>query len=162
MTSNERLLELRRQRDFLRGPEFRTSVQGRRDILSVIVPLLNFNEVYYSNAVPVADVLGRPGFSSNFYDHAYAQMDSIVSQAINELECGVIPPSASTALVPTAKLTDEHGLLWFWHHCSWRVRWWLIAKAGLASAVVFAIGFCLGRVNFFVQLWQLWHRAMTP
>ena len=162
MTNDDRLLELRRQRDFLRGPEFRTSVQARRDILSLIVPLLNFNEVYYSNAVPVADVLGRPGFSSNLYDHAYAQMDSIVSQAINELECGVTPAPAPTALVPTAKLTDEHGLLWFWHHCSWRVRWWLIAKAILAFAAIFAVGFCLGRVNFFVQLWQLWHRAMTP
>ena len=68
MTSDERLLELRRQRDFLRGPEFHTSVQARRDILSLIVPLLNFNDVYYSNAVPVADVLGRPGFSSDGLD----------------------------------------------------------------------------------------------
>jgi hypothetical protein len=136
-------------------------MQARRDVLSLIVPLLNFNEVYYSNAVPIADVLGRPGFSSNYYDHAYAQMDSIVSQAINELGCGVTPP-ASTALVATAKLTDEHGLLWFWHHCSWRIRWWLVAKAVLVSAAVFAVGFCLGRINFFVQLWQLWHNAITP
>ncbi|MGB8472552.1 MAG: hypothetical protein WCE61_00550 [Candidatus Acidiferrum sp.] len=162
MTNDDRLLELRRQRDFLRGPEFRTSVQARRDILSIIVPLLNFNEVYYSNAVPVADVLGRPGFSSSFYDQAHAQMDSIVGQAINELECGLTPAAGEMALVPTSKLTDQHGLLWFWHHCSWRVRWWLIAKAVLVSAVIFAVGFCLGRVDFFVQLWQLWHRAMSP
>src|SRR5438876_3240500 len=121
MTNDDRLLELRRQRELLRGREFRTSIQGRRDILSTIVPLLNFNEVHYSNAVPIADVLGRPGFSPSFYDHAHAQIDSIVSQAINELECGVTPAPPSTALVPTAKLTDEHGLLWFWHHCSWRV-----------------------------------------
>ena len=162
MTNDDRLVELRRQRDFLRGPEFRTSVQARRDILSVIVPLLNFNHVYYSNAVPIADVLGRPGFSSSFYDQAHAQIDSIISQAINELECGLTPAPADTPLVPTAKLTDEHGFLWFWHHCSWRVRWWLVAKITLASAVIFGVGFCLGRVNFFVQLWQLWHRAMTP
>src|SRR5437016_9016807 len=101
MTNEDRLLELRRQRDLLRGPEFRTSVQGRRDILSAIVPLLNFNEVYYSNAVPVADVLGRPGFSSSFYEHAFAQMDSIVSQAINELEHGATPAIAPVGLVPT-------------------------------------------------------------
>jgi len=31
MTNDDRLVELRRQRDFLRGPEFRTSVQARRD-----------------------------------------------------------------------------------------------------------------------------------
>jgi hypothetical protein len=162
MTNDERLLELRRQREFLRGPEFRISLQGRRDILSTIVPLLNFNEVYYSNAVPVADVLGRPGFSSGFYDHAYAQMDSIVSQAITELERGVRPAPASPALVPTAKLTDEHGLLWFWHHCSWRVRWWLIAKAVFVSALILAVGFGLGRTNFFVQVWQLFRQAMDP
>src|SRR6266536_1744697 len=66
MTNDDRLLELRRQRDFLRAPDFRTSMQTRRDVLSLIVPLLNFNEVYYSNAVPIADVLGRPGFSSNY------------------------------------------------------------------------------------------------
>jgi len=155
-------MELRRQRDFLRGPFRTSSPQARRDILSIIVPLLNFNEVYYSNAVPIADVLGRPGFSSNFYDHAYAQIDSILSQAINELECGVAPAPTSTALVSTAKLTDEHGLLWFWHHCSWRVRWWLIAKVVLAASVVFAVGFGLGRINFFVQLWQLCKQAMAP
>jgi hypothetical protein len=162
MTNDDRLLELRRQRDFLRGPGFRTSLQARRDSLSLIVPLLNFNEVYYSNAMRIADALSRPGFSSTFYDQAYAQMDSILSQAINELECGVTPTPASTSLVPTPKLTDAHGMLWFWHHCSWRVRWWLVAKVTLAAGVVFAAGFGLGRINFFVQLWQLCRRAMAP
>lgn len=112
MTNDDRLLELRRQRDFLRGPEFRTSVQARRDILSIIVPLLNFNDLYYSNAVPLADVLGRPGFSSTFYDHAHAQIDSIVSQAINELECGLTAASPpEMPLVPTAN--NETGVKWW-------------------------------------------------
>jgi hypothetical protein len=111
VTKDKRLHELRRQRDLLRGPEFRTSVEARRDVLSAIVPLLNFNEFYYSNAVPIADVLGRPGFSPNFYDHAYAQMDSIVSQAINELERGLTPaPSATPKPQPiTAKEKDERS-----------------------------------------------------
>jgi len=112
MTNDERLIKLRRQRDFLRGPEFRTSVQARRDILSVIVPLLNFNDVYYSNAVPVADVLGRPGFSSTFYDQVHAQIDSIVSQAINELEFGLTPASPpEKPLVPTDN--NETGTKWW-------------------------------------------------
>ena len=164
MTNDERLLELRRQRDFLRAPQFRiSSPQTRRDILSLILPLLNFNEVYYSNAMPVVDILGRPGLSSSRYNHAFAQIDSIVSQAINELECGVTPAPASTSpLVPTAKLTDEQGLLWFWHHCSLRVRWWLVAKAVGVAGVIFAVGFGLGRTNFFVQLWQLWRQAIAP
>src|SRR5262249_12596133 len=75
-------------------------------ILSVIVPLLNFNDVYYSNAVPIADVLGRPGFSSNFYDHDFAQIDSIVSQAINELERG-LTRSPSAKPTPEAVATAE-------------------------------------------------------
>jgi hypothetical protein len=102
MTNNERLLELQRQRDFLRGPFRTSSPRTRRDVLSVILPLLNFNEAYYSNAMPVADILGRPGLSSRLYSQAFAQIDSLVSQAINELECGVTPAPA------TAKLTDEH------------------------------------------------------
>lgn len=162
MTNDERLAELRRQHSLLRSPQFRISVQGRRDILSAIVPLLNFNDTYYANAVPIADVLGRPGFSSNFYDQAFAQIDSIVSQAIAELQHGITVTKELQALVPTAKLTDEHGLVWFWHHCSWRVRWWLIAKAVIAAAVLIGIGFGLGRINFFVQVWQLWQKAGRP
>jgi hypothetical protein len=111
MTKEHRLLELRRQRDLLRAPEFRTSLQSRRDTLSLVVPLLNFNEVYYANAVPIADVLGRSGFSPSFYDQAHAQIDSIVSQAINELERGLTPAPADAPLVPTTKLTDEHGVV---------------------------------------------------
>src|SRR5438105_3179198 len=152
MNPNDRLIELQRQRDFLHSAEFHKSIQSRRDILSAIVPLLNFNDVYYSKALPVADVLGRPGFSTAFYEQHFAQMDSIVSQAIAELEHGITPVSPSPAL----ELTDEHGLLWFWHHCSWRVRWWLIAKAIAAVSVLLGIGFTLGRINFFVQVWKLW------
>jgi len=101
ITKDDRLLELQRQRNLLRAPEFRTSVQSHRDILSAIVPLLNFNDVYYSNAFPIADVLSRPNFSSRAYDQAYAQIDSIVSQAIAELEHGITPTPPSRGLVST-------------------------------------------------------------
>jgi len=156
MTNDDRLLELRRQRDFLRGREFRTSIQGRRDILAVVVPLLNFNETYYANAMPAADILGRPGLSSNLYNHAFAQVDSMVSQAITELEHGITPEPTAVALVATPQLTDEHGLLWFWHHCSWKVRWWLIAKGIVVACLLMTAGFALGRINFFVEVWKLW------
>ena len=157
MTNEERLHQLRRQRGFLRGREFRTSIQGRRDILAVVVPLLNFSETYYANAMEAADILGRPGFSSNLYDHAYAQVDSIVSQALNELELAITPSaSAPVVLVPTPELTEEHGILWFWHHCSWQVRWWLIAKVVVVAGLLVSAGFALGRINFFVEVWKLW------
>jgi hypothetical protein len=158
VTNEDRVLELRRQRDFLRGREFRTSIQARRDILAVIVPLLNFNDTYYGNAMPAADILGRPGLSSNLYEHAFAQVDSLVGQAVNELELAITPTAQAGGLVSTPGLTDEHGVLWFWHHCSWRVRWWLIAKAFVTAAVIMGAGFALGRINFFVEVWKLWKR----
>jgi len=90
-------------------------------ILSVIVPPAQLQSRLLLERCSYADVLGRPGFSSSFYDQAHAQIDSIILKAINELERGLTPAPADTPLVPTAKLTDEHGFLWFWHHCSWRV-----------------------------------------
>ena len=155
MTNDERLAELRRQRDFLRTREFRT-IQGRRDTLAVVVPLLNFNETYYANVMPAADILGRPGLSNNLYEHAFAQVDSLVGQAITELEHGLTPASSPVGLVPTATLSDENGLLWFWHHCSWKVKWWLIAKGIVMACFLLAAGFALGRINFFVEVWKLW------
>jgi hypothetical protein len=147
MTNDDRLLELRRQRDFLRGPEFRTSVQARRDILSVIVPLLNFNDVYYSNAVPVADVLGRPGFSSTFYDHAHAQIDSIVSQAINELEYGLTPASSpEMPLVPADN--NETGAKWW-------LRYVVVPIIGGGGIVAIIVALLSGRPkldNFPLQI----------
>lgn len=157
MTNENRLLELKRQRDFLRSPTFRMEpVQVRRDTLSVIVPLLNFNPVYYENALPVADILGRPHFSGTMYDHAFAQIDTLVGQAINELELGVVPQPVVVGLVPTASLTDEHGILWFWHHCTYTTKWWLAAKAIVVIGSIFGAGFAVGRLNFFVQAWKLW------
>lgn len=90
MTGAERLETLRHLKEEMRHSEFRTSIQKRRDCLSKIVPLLNFNNVYYGNALPIADILGRPGFTSNMYEHAFARMDLIIGQAITELDQGQV------------------------------------------------------------------------
>ena len=126
MTNDNRLVQLKQQRELLRGPEFRTSVQARRDILSAIVPLLNFNDFYYSSAVPIADVLGRPGFSSNFYDQAFAQIDSIVNQAINELEQGLTRAPSTQEAVATAEIREKSHPI-------------LVALVGAAGLVIVAL-----------------------
>jgi hypothetical protein len=149
------VLELKRQRDFIRTREFR-AIQTRRDTLALIVPLLNFNETYHAHAMSAADILGRIGLSSNLYEHAFAQIDSLVSQGIAELEHGLTQTSDPVGLVPGPELTDEHGVLWFWHHCSWSVRWGLVAKIIVVAGGLLATGFALGRINFFVEVWKLW------
>ncbi|MBI3415092.1 MAG: hypothetical protein HY043_07200 [Verrucomicrobia bacterium] len=91
MTNTQRLETLKKLREALRDSAFRTSIQFRQECLEQILPLLNFNGFYYSNAIPVADILSRPGFSSMRYDHAFARMDSLIGQAIAELEHGLTP-----------------------------------------------------------------------
>ena len=91
MTNAKRLEALKRLKEEMRQPLFRTSIQKRRDCLSQIVPLLNFADVYYENAMPIADILGRPGFSSNMYEQSFARMDYLIGQAITELEDDLTP-----------------------------------------------------------------------
>lgn len=91
MNNTERLKTLKRLKEELRAPSFRESNEARRDCLAQIVPMLNFNELLYDNAMPVADILGRPGFTSSMYEHAFARIDSLVGQAIAELEHSLTP-----------------------------------------------------------------------
>lgn len=86
MTSEKRLESLKRLKEEMKRDSFRTSIQQRRDCLSRIVPLLDFNNLYYENAFSVADILGRPGFTNNMYVQAFARIDNLVGQAIAELE----------------------------------------------------------------------------
>src|SRR6266705_3736283 len=113
MTNGQRLEKLRRLKETLRDSSFRSSIQARRDCLAQIVPLLNFSEVYYANAVPIADFLGRPGFSSNMYEQTFARMDSLVGQAIVELEHDLTPqiPPADGQATPIIQITGNVGIL---------------------------------------------------
>lgn len=97
MTPSIRKKRLERLKKKLRDDDFRyLKIEKRRDLLAQIVPLLNFNDVYYSNVVPIADILGRPSFSVSMYESCLAQIDSIISQAIVELGLNITPAIYTT------------------------------------------------------------------
>jgi len=141
----------------MRQPSFRGSIQSRRDCLSRIVPLLNFNEVYYSNAIEVSDILGRPDFSGMKYEHAFARMDSMVGQAITELEHGLTPMPEPNPKVKF-ELTDEHGVWWFFWHSKSRTQLKFLAVLGS----VFLVGLGLGSNQFFMRLYNLTRSSTAP
>ncbi len=68
----------------------------------------------------------------------------------------VQPPRTWVAGAP---LETEHGLLWFWHHCHYRVRWILIGAAASIAASIFFAGFAAGRTNLFVRLFDVFHET---
>jgi len=57
MINAERAAELKRLRGCLGSNTFRTNLRFRRETLGQIVPLLNFNNVYHTNALQFADTL---------------------------------------------------------------------------------------------------------
>ena len=115
MTKDQRLEALKRLKEEMRQSSFRSSIQNRRDCLSQIIPLLNFNDVYYKSAMPIADILGRPGFTSRMYENTFAQMDYLIGQAITELGHDLTPQpageiqvaDAADSMNPTTMPTEE-------------------------------------------------------
>ena len=105
MNNEERLEVLKRMKEAILSPPFRTSLAQRREWLNQVVPLLNFNSHYHSNAIPVADILSRAGFSTSMYEHAEAHLQSLVGQAIAELEQN-LTPSADLPNVRKARQTQ--------------------------------------------------------
>ena len=69
-----------------RGAE---ALQTHRDVVewqATVAPLLGFNEIYYRQFVRLADIISTPGLSSDAYDPAFRQMESIMVEAISDLE----------------------------------------------------------------------------
>jgi hypothetical protein len=115
MTNAERASELKRLRTRVQNGDLRADLHARRDLLSSIVLLLNFNDLYHVNAAQFADILTREGFSSSMYEGCEARLDVIMGQAVTELEHSLTPPPPpQPGLVPTPALTNEQGLWWFY------------------------------------------------
>jgi hypothetical protein len=62
MTNAERASKLTQLRAKVQGGDLRTELRARRDLLGSIVPLLNFNNVYHSNALQFAGHPQSRGF----------------------------------------------------------------------------------------------------
>lgn len=138
MKPGERLAALKKLRLPVRPEEWAT-IEERKAWLEQVVPLLNFNAVYYDNVLRVAGVLGRSGFNNSMYDHAAAQVESLVNLAIVELESRFAAP--------------EHHRLWTQRPENHSFRnWWEKAAApkrfGLLAflAAIFIAGFVCARV----------------
>ena len=163
MTSAERAVELKRLRKRVQAGDLRCDLPERRDLLAAITPLLNFNAIYHSNALQAADLLSRPGLSSNAYDQAEAQLDVLIGQAVTELERNLTtPPPPQPGLVPTSALTDEHGLWWFTRHCTIKTRLWMFGSAVAILLTVTTAAYCAGRNQFISQVIDLWTQSTKP
>ena len=170
MTNEDRANELKRLRKQVQDGDLRSDIRERRNILAAITPLLNFNNVYYANALQTADILSRPGFSSNAYEQSEGRLDVLMGQAITELEHSLTPsddaapPDAATQKqkgpqkarpdIPEA-LTKDHGVYWLFTHSHWRVR---ISMVLLALFLV-GLGFTAAQNKTINQFWTDW---ITP
>jgi len=114
MKPGERLAALKKLRLPVRPEEWAT-IEERKAWLEQVVPLLNFNAVYYDNVLRVANVLGRPGFNSSMYDHAAAQVESLVNLAVTELESRF---ATSDTKFWQQKKAEKHTLVEWWAEAS--------------------------------------------
>lgn len=128
------------------------------------------------------EIVRRGEFPLDIYNSQPREMRRMIEQALADLRVlaaedlrGASPSSeivvGRSLAVPTPqKLTRppkpwasgeplgaEHGPLWFWHHCHYRVKWSLLAWAAGASLTVLAAGFAAGRTNLFVRLFDVFH-----
>lgn len=142
MKPGERLVALKKLRLPIRPEEWAT-IEERKEWLEQVVPLLNFNAVYYDNVLRVASILGRPGFNSSMYDHAAAQVESLVNLAITELESRFVAPEQQGLW---ARKRESHSLWTWWGEAAPQERFGLLAFlaaifiAGLLCARVPAVG----------------------
>ncbi len=163
MTNAERASKLTQLRATVQGGGLRTDLRARRDLLGSIVPLLNFNDVYHSNALQFADILSQEGFSSNMYESCEGRLDVLMGQAITELEHDLTPPPPpQPGLVPTPDLTNEQGVWWFIQHCTTKTRCWIIASAITILGAVATAAYFAGRNHFINQVIDLWRQSSKP
>ena len=122
-----------------------------------VTPLLNFNSIYHRSFQEIASKTLIRGLSSDMYVNLLSQLDSIVAQAITELEHDLAPkPVSKQVAVPM--LTEEHGLWWFFLHCKSGTR---LKFLGLLGSI-FLLGLALGSNKFFMQLYNLVKSSTTP
>jgi hypothetical protein len=147
MTREERLAELKalRKSDILEAFKNRAEFA---DWQAQVAPLLNFNQFYYSNFVAAADVATDPNLSSYTINPMLARLDTLMKQAITELEHDLTLVEESSTQVANGSDLD------FAEICR-RLRWkqWLTLGGG--AIAIFLAGFFAGRFKFFQNLYDL-------
>jgi hypothetical protein len=154
MTREQRLARLKE----LLKPDILNVFHSRAELVdwqARVAPLLNFNDLYYSNFVAAADVATHPNLSSYTINPMLARLDMLMRQAITELEHDLTRTEESRQM-PNQSDLDLAEI------CR-RLRWkqWL-ALAGTAVAI-FLGGFFAGRFEFFQKLYDLiWNTFVHP
>jgi hypothetical protein len=150
-----------------------------------IASLLSYDIILRAQFLEAAKAIIREGdFPVHPYTPLPKEMTRAMEQAMADLRVraaedlhnpaggGVVSvphsvPSPSAPLQPArawvagAPLESEHGILWFWHHCHYRVKWSFIAWAAGAVLTVFSAGFASGRSNLFTRLFDVVHETST-
>jgi len=114
-----------------------------------IAPLLNFNDFYYSNFQEFASKVHVKGLSTGMYEYLLSVLDSLVGQAVAELEHRLTQPD-------DIELGDAHGLYWFWTHATNKTKMWLV----MFIVGIWSIGLALGNSHFFMELYNLIKRSI--
>jgi hypothetical protein len=106
MTTIERAVELNQLLSRIQSGELRSEPVERRKILARATGLLAFSPTHRANAMQASDILGQPGYSSSMYERMEGRMETILGQAITELECPT-GPLHTDPLQPIRMLCDR-------------------------------------------------------
>jgi hypothetical protein len=149
--------------------EWSQAVDGGTDIhewMARAMPFIHSNTDRFRFTEAVREVAFR-GRASPLHLERVALIRSVLALAsvdqpeIRHAPVAVLPPSISIGTqVPAIRISEsssllaDQGILWFWHHCYYRVRWSLIAWSASAVVAILGAGFAAGRTNLFVRIFD--------
>jgi hypothetical protein len=125
---------------------------------SCTAPFLKYNPQLYAAFSDSQAILNNPNLSSVTVVPHFNNLKSLLAEAITELEHDLTFPSPAPEIV----LTDEHGLWWFFQHCTTKIRGWLVTKTIMVFCFVVVTAYLAGQNNFISELIALCKRALKP
>lgn len=92
MTDRERLTTLKRLKTEFQEEVLRSGAPLKHEHFAELWPTLSFNVQYCANAQKAAELLVSEGLTRVEYANAETELNTILVQAISELEHGLAPP----------------------------------------------------------------------
>lgn len=140
------------------------ALNGAHDIhiwMAKALPFVNGQNERHRFTEAVREIAAH-GVASPRHSNRVATVRAALALATADLQPQAALPV--TLLHSSNRLEQDHGILWFWHHCDYRVRWWLIGYAASFTVAIFSAGFAAGRSNLITRLFDVFHEtsAMTP